>query len=76
MKLSLESSDGIANFYGGQELLKRQILRAEDKAEEIRDVTASQIQNLAKDIFTNERLNLALIGPFKKRAEFLKILKF
>ena len=76
MKLSLESSDDIANFYGGQELLKRELKNAEDKAEEIRKVTAEQIQNLAKDIFKNNKLNLALIGPFKEKAKFLKILKF
>ena len=79
MKLSLESSDDIANFYGGQELLKREIKNAEEKAKEIRKVTASQIQILAKDIFQKKKLNLALIGPFKEKKEkarFLKILKF
>lgn len=76
MKLSLELSDDLANFYGGQELLKRKIRGAEDKAKEIRKITAKQIQALAKDIFTDKRLNLALVGPFKDRAKFLKILKF
>lgn len=75
MKLSLESSDDIANFHGGQELLKREIRSAEEKAEEVRKVTALQIQNLAKDIFQNNKLNLALIGPFKDKANFSKILK-
>jgi predicted Zn-dependent peptidase len=76
MKLTLESSDDIANFYGGQELLKHELKNAEDKAKEVRKVTAKQIQDLAKDIFKNEKLNLALIGPFKDKAKFLKILKF
>ncbi|KKS73461.1 MAG: Peptidase M16 domain protein, partial [Parcubacteria group bacterium GW2011_GWF2_42_7] len=47
MKLSLESTDDIANFYGGQELLKRELKNAEDKAKEIRKVTAKEIQTLA-----------------------------
>lgn len=76
MKLSLESSDDIANFYGGQELLKREIHGAQHKAEEIRKVTAGQIQKLAKDIFKNSKLNMALIGPFKEKARFSKVLKF
>jgi predicted Zn-dependent peptidase len=76
MKLSLESSDDIANFHGGQELLKREIIRAEERAKEIRKVTADQIQSLAKDIFQNNKLNLALIGPFKDKAKFSKVLKF
>ena len=33
MKLSLESSDDIANFYGGQELLKRELKSAGRKSE-------------------------------------------
>lgn len=76
MKLTLESSDDIANFYGGQELLKREMKNAEEKADEIRKVTSRQIQDLASDIFKNKGLNLALIGPFKDKAKFLKILRF
>jgi len=76
MKLSLELSDDIANFYGGQELLKKEILEAEEKAKKIRKVTESQVQALAKSIFKNNKLNLALIGPFKEKVKFLKILKF
>jgi len=76
MKLSLESSDDIANFYGGQELLKKEIKSSEEKADEIRKVTTNQIQTLANYIFENKKLNLALIGPFKNESKFLKILKF
>jgi len=76
MKLSLELSDDIANFYGSQELLKREINNAEDKAKEIREVTAKQVQTLCETIFTDNNLNLALIGPFKQKTKFLKILKF
>ena len=76
LKLSLESTDDIANFYGGQELLKRETKNAEDKIDKIRRVTASQIKTLAQHIFKNNKLNLALIGPFKKKSKFLRKLKF
>ncbi len=76
MKLSLESSDDIANFYGGQELLKKEIKNAEEKAKELRKVSAKEIKNLACEIFKDEKLNLALIGPFKDKNKFSKILKF
>ncbi len=76
MKLSLESSDDIASFYGLQELLKREIEEAEKKAREIRKVTGNQIKSLANDIFKNSKLNLALIGPFRNKSKFLKVLKF
>ncbi len=76
MKLSLESSDDIANFYGGQELLQNKIKNIEDKTKEIRKVTARQIRSLARDIFMNRKLNLAIIGPFKDKNRFTKALKF
>ena len=76
MKLSLESSDDIANFYGGQELLKKEMKNAEEKAKELRKVTAKEVQKLAREIFQDQKLNLALIGPFKDKTEFTKILKF
>lgn len=79
MKLSLESSDDIANFYGTQELLKKEIKNAEEKANEVRKVSAKQIKDVANKIFQNNSLNLALIGPFdakKDKNKFLKILKF
>jgi len=76
MKLSLESSDDIANFYGGEEILKHSIRTSDQKAKEIRKVTAGQIQKLAQDIFKKDNLNLALIGPFKDKKTFLKLLKF
>ena len=76
MKLSLESSDDIANFFGGQELLKHEVKSPEEKANEVRKVTAKEIKALANEIFQDKKLNLALIGPFKDKNKFLKILKF
>ena len=76
LKLSLESSDDIANFYGGQELLKKELKTPEQKAKEIRKVTSKEIQKLAGEIFKDSRLNLALIGPFQDKKKFSGILKF
>ena len=76
MKLSLESSDDIANFYGGQEFFRHKVKDLDDRAAEIRKVTARDVQNMANDIFMDNKLNLALIGPFKEKERFLKILKF
>ena len=76
LKLSLESTDDIANFYGGQELLKNKMEDAKEKAKRIRNVTAHEVQNLAREIFKNSKLNLALIGPFRDKSLFTKVLKF
>ncbi|MFA6999561.1 MAG: pitrilysin family protein [Candidatus Paceibacterota bacterium] len=76
MKMSLEATDDIANFYGGQELMKKEIKTLEEKIKEIRKVTAKDIQNLAKIIFKTKNLNLAVIGPYKEKHQFEGILKF
>lgn len=76
MKLSLESTDDIANFYGGQEVLRKKIETAEAKALSIRKVTAKQVREVADEIFKNNKLNLTIVGPYKSGLEFQKILKF
>jgi predicted Zn-dependent peptidase len=76
MKMSLEATDDIANFYGGQELLKNEIKTLEDKIKEIKKVTPDDIQKMAKVIFKTQNLNLAVIGPYKENGKFEEILKF
>lgn len=76
MKMSLEATDDIANFYGGQELMREEIKTLEDKIKEIKKVTVKDIQKMAKIIFKNSNLNLALIGPFHGSEKFKTILKF
>jgi len=41
----------------------------------IGDVTLKEVNQLAKEIFQPKNLNLALIGPFKDKREFEKLLK-
>ncbi len=74
MFLSLETSDAIANFYGGQEILKKTIIDPDEMASEIKKVSAEDIKRVANEIFINNKLNMALVGPFKEEAEFLKVL--
>jgi len=72
--LNMEQSDEQALFYVNQELLENKILTLEEKFAKIEAVTASDIQRVARDIFRPEKLNLALIGPFKDKDRFLRIL--
>ena len=76
MKLSLELSDDIANFYGVSELMKNEIKTLEEKIKEINKVTPLDIQKIAKIIFKTKNLNLAIIGPYKEDSKFDDILKF
>ncbi len=73
--LNLETSNQLAGFYGGQEVLTREILTPEELIKKIQKVKKEEIISIAKDIFQNSKLNLALIGPFKEKERFKKILK-
>ncbi|MFA5926373.1 MAG: pitrilysin family protein [Parcubacteria group bacterium] len=69
--LSLESSDDIAGFLAGQELMKKKIERPEEILARVDKVSADDIIRVAKNIFIDGGLNLAVIGPIKDD-KFLK----
>lgn len=75
LTLSLESSEAQASFYTGQEMLEKKILTLKEKIRKIDEVTARDVQLVAKEIFQPKKLNLALIGPFKDKNKFKKLLK-
>jgi len=75
MLLNLESSDEVAFWLGSQEILKKEILTIKQVFEKVDAVTSEDIKRVALDIFQNEKLNLAVIGPFKEKSKFEKILK-
>jgi len=73
--LLLESSDAQASFYAGQELLEKKILTLKEIFKKIDKISQSDILKVAKDIFQPQKLNLAIIGPFKNKERFQKLLK-
>jgi len=71
MSLSLESSDEVAAFLAGQELSRREIKKPDEIIRQIDKVKKNDILRVARDIFVNDGLNLALIGPVED-SEYLK----
>lgn len=72
--LGLEGSDDLAGFYGGQEIIKKEMIEPEELAARIQKVTAKEIIDVGRHIMRDDKLNLALIGPFKETAPFEKLL--
>ncbi len=72
--LSLETSDELAFYYAFQEIQKLPLITPEELARKIKAVTSEEIKAVAEDLFKNESLNLAVIGPFKEKS-FSDILK-
>ena len=75
MSLLLESSDAQASFYASQDLLEKKILTPKEIFNQIDKISSDDILKVAKDIFRPEKLNLALIGPFKNKEKFQKLLE-
>jgi len=91
LAIQLEASDNVANWYGkqaimaetvnrelyeGKQNLKKEVLSADKFLKMINEISAADIRHVARDIFVNEGLNLALIGPFRDKKKFEKLLKF
>ncbi|MFH0739831.1 MAG: pitrilysin family protein [bacterium] len=75
LTLSLESSDALASFYAGQELLTGKILTLKDECAKIDKVKASEVRALAKEIFKKQSLNLSIIGPHKNENQLQKLMR-
>jgi len=88
MAIQMESSDNVANWLGRQAALTMTIKRkdkkiidnhdiktTDDYLHEIKSIKSEDIQRVAQQIFIDQNLNLAVIGPYKNKNKFIKILK-
>lgn len=72
----LENTFKLAEFYGMKAVIGEKLEGPGEEAEKIMAVTAEDVRRVAQRIFTNDRLNLAVVGPYKgKEEKFLRILK-
>lgn len=62
LALSLEDHEHLNSFVSEQELLTGEILSYEDIIANIEAVTTNDILNVAKEVFVESKLNLAVIG--------------
>lgn len=76
MYLGLESSDDLAEYYGTQEIMRREMRTPKEKEKIIRAVTADDVQKMARKIFVEKNLNLAIVGPSKDDVALKSLLKF
>lgn len=74
--LALEDSRIVANWFGAQEMLTSRILTVDDVISVIDTITTDDLRRVAQQLFTSEKLNLALVGPVDNEEQLVKILKF
>jgi predicted Zn-dependent peptidase len=64
--LRFEDSQNVALWYGGQEILTRQILDIDDVISIVDAITLGELKEVAEEILTDSGLNLAVTGPIKE----------
>jgi len=74
LALGLEDTIGVSDLFGDQELFNQKVLTPEDIYKEIDKITIKDIYVEAKKLFVPEKLNLAIIGPFKNGEKFKRLL--
>ncbi|MEX2014066.1 MAG: pitrilysin family protein [Parcubacteria group bacterium] len=72
--LDLETTDSIAEFYAEQEVVTGKPKNPEEQEKAIRKVTAEEVRKVARDIFRNEKLNLAIVGNVIDEAAVKRVL--
>ena len=77
LAFSMETSNAIAGNFAEQEAVRDEIIVPAESLKRINKVSRKDIQRVARDIFVNEKLNCAIIGPHKQNESAIKkILKF
>jgi len=75
LRLGLERSDDIADFYGLQEIVKGSSVTPDEYIRAIKRVSAADVRAVARDIFTTAHMNLAVIGPHENDKSFVPLMK-
>ncbi len=72
--MGLEDSRAVASWIGGQELTFGEIKTPREVMDLIDQVRAEDMLDLARELYSTERLNLVLIGPYQNEDRFRALL--
>jgi predicted Zn-dependent peptidase len=73
--MGLETSDEVANFYGAEALLMKTPRAQEEVIRGVRAVTREDIRNVARILFKEDALKLAVLGPHENEEELKQLLR-
>ena len=74
LALAFESTDEVATYLASQELFYKKIWTPEEELKRIEAVTKSDIMKVAREVFTNKNLNLAVVGDIKDSKRLKRVL--
>ncbi len=75
LTLQLEASDSVASWLSRQELLENKIITPAELLNKLAEVTVEDIKKVSAEVIKTSRINMSLIGPYKKESEFNRLLK-
>ncbi|HKC04705.1 MAG TPA: pitrilysin family protein [Patescibacteria group bacterium] len=74
LALALEDTKDVTHFFADQALFTKDILTPEEVYKKVDKVSVEDVLKEAKKLFTKDRLNLAMIGPYTNKGRFEKLL--
>jgi len=73
--MGMESSRNVAVWLGSQALLTDEILTVDEVITRINAVSVEDMHRVAEQLFSQENLNLAIVGPVKEEECTLELLQ-
>jgi predicted Zn-dependent peptidase len=74
--LRMEDTRSVSGWLGGQEMLNGEIKTPDDVVALVDAVTMDDMRRVATKILRQDRLTMALVGPFRSEKKFAALLKF
>jgi predicted Zn-dependent peptidase len=75
LELRMDETRHLASWIGGQEALHDRVLTLEEALERVAGVTSDDVLRLARELFRDELLRLAVVGPARHRRGLERRLK-
>ena len=73
--LRMEDSRSVAAWLGAQEILLNDIRTVDEVLARVDAITPEDVQRVARDVLVGDKLNLAVVGPFRSDRSFRSSLK-
>jgi predicted Zn-dependent peptidase len=74
--LRMEDTRNVSGWNGLQELLYGEVRTVEDIVADVERVTVDDLERVARDVLQQDRLNLAVVGPYRSPRRFASLLHF
>ena len=75
LELRMEDSGAVAGWIGSGETLLPRILTVDEVIERLDDVTVDDVLRVARRFLGPDQVRLAVLGPFRSRSRFERLLR-